>query len=1013
MYWSACGSRGVMHGGWGTGNFWAKYINGNKGKVKGIHNMHFNIRSLRFKVNEVKNIVNTEKPTILGLSECEIKKETVDPKMLKIPGYEILYPKSWDLHGFARILVYVKKTFQYRQVHELEDNLVQSIWLKGSFKNSKAIYFSHVYREHTSFMGASINQQKEYLTKLLMQWEAATDHDSATEPNEVHISGDMNLDYVASKWQQPTYRLCSLTKLVQSVCNANNFSQLVKEPTRTMYNSISKTTEVSCIDHIYCNHKYKCSPPRVLVSGASDHDILSYVRYSKSPPVPARTIRRRSYRDFDQVKFLEELAEVNWGDVLATVDLDVAVDMFTNKFNLILNQHAPWILFQARKRYNPWLTETTKKLMEERDSWKSKAKGLAAANPGQATQEEQEAWGRYKKLRNKVNNLKGSEEIKYKRQRIEENIEDTSKVWKLAKKYMNWKVTGSPTQLEENGVLITCAWKIAQVMNHFFIDKVSTIRKNMARVAINMEPSKRIMLNKKCKLSLSFVSLSKVEKLLKSLSNSRSTANDGLDNFSVKLAAPVIAAPLHHIFTLSIMQQKFPSQWKYAKILPLHKKLDPLQKKNYRPVAILSPLSKILEKTVYEQLYRYFTVNKILDPRLHGYRTNRSTQTALLQMYDHWVQAAAQGQVSGAVLLDLSAAFDLVPPASLIEKLKVYGLDEDFLAWVQSYLSDRYQAVWIDHALSEYLHCPVGVPQGSNLGPLFFMLYVNDLPGILSCNIDQYADDSTLYATAKTIQEIDEVLVESCDNVSNWMAENMLQLNAEKTHVLTLGTRERLAMPGNKVSVQMDGIQLQEDPGHQETLLGIKIDANLKWHGQVEFLLVKLKARLAGLSYVRHVLPYPVRKVVAEGLFSSVLGYCLPLFGGCDAGEVQALQILQNKAAQMVTRSPPRTKRHQMYDTLGWLTVNQLIVYHTLLAVYRVRLTGEPEYLAKSLCRDNINGHIMIKPTRLSLLQKSFKFRGACAWNELPCTVRSLPNIASFKKALKSWIKQSTKRFLE
>ena len=957
--------------------------------------------------------LNTEKPTILGLSECELKKENVDTKTLKIPGYDILYPKSWESHGFARILVYVKKTFHYRQLHDLEDNLVQSVWLKGSFKNSKPIYFSHVYREHASAMGTSISQQKVYLTKLLTQWEAATAHDAAKEPNEVHISGDMNVDYNSSKWQQPSYRLCSLTNLVQNTCNAFNFSQLVQEPTRTMFNSILKTTEVSCIDHIYCNYKFKCSPPRVLVSGASDHDILSYVRYSKCPPVPARTIRRRSYRDFDKESFLAELAEVDWGDVLAMADLDAAVDMFTNQFNFVLNQHAPWIVFQDRKKYIPWLTESTKELMKERDSWKSKAKELAAASPGQATLEEQEAWGRYRKLRNKVNNVKGSEEIKYKRQRVEENIDDAGKVWKLAKKYMNWKVTGSPTQLEDNGVLLTCAWKIAMVMNHFFIDKVSKIRENMARVAINMVPCKMIMLNKKCKLSLSFVSLNKVEKLLRSLSNSRSTAIDGLDNFSVKIAAPVIAAPLHHIFTLSVMQHKFPSQWKYAKILPLHKKLDPLQKKNYRPVAILSPLSKILEKSVYEQLYRYFTVNRILDPRLHGYRTNRSTQTALLQMYDHWVQAAAQGQVSGAVLLDLSAAFDLVPPASLVEKLKVYGLDENFLAWVQSYLSDRYQAVWIDHALSDFLHCPVGVPQGSNLGPLFFMLYVNDLPGILNCNIDQYADDSTLYATAKTIQEINEVLEKSCDNVSNWMAENMLQLNADKTHVLTLGTRERLAMPGNKVSVCMDGVLLQEDLGHQETLLGIKIDANLKWHGQVQFLVKKLKSKLAGLAHVRHVLPYPVRKVVTEGLFNSVLGYCLPLFGGCDTGEVQALQILQNRAAQIVTCSPPRAKRHLMYDTLDWLTVNQLIVYHTLLAVYRVRLTGEPEYLAKSLCRDNIKGHIMIKPTRLSLLQKSFTFRGACAWNELPSSIRTLPRVAGFKKAIKLWIRQHTKRFLE
>ena len=130
------------------------------------------------------------------------------------------------------------------------------------------------------------------------------------------------------------------------------------------------------------------------------------------------------------------------------------------------------------------------------------------------------------------------------------------------------------------------------------------------------------------------------------------------------------------------MQCRFPTAWKYAKVIPLHKKEDPLQKKNYRPVAILSPLSKVLEKLVYEQLYSYFTVNKILHPNLHGYRSNRSTQTALLQMYDRWVQAASQGLVSGAVLLDLSAAFDLVPPDILVKKLKIYGLEDNFLSWI-------------------------------------------------------------------------------------------------------------------------------------------------------------------------------------------------------------------------------------------------------------------------------------------------------------------------------------------
>ena len=328
-------------------------------------------------------------------------------------------------------------------------------------------------------------------------------------------------------------------------------------------------------------------------------------------------------------------------------------------------------------------------------------------------------------------------------------------------------------------------------------------------------------------------------------------------------------------------------------------------------------------------------------------------------------------------------------------------------------LSTRHQAVWIDHVLSSFLPCDVGVPQGSNLGPLFFLLFVNDLPSILTCDMDQYADDSTMTATGKTIPDINEKLVANCDLVSNWMAENKLKLNPDKTHILTVGTRERLRQPGNKVTVSMDGFVLEENPEQSETLLGCVMDADLKWHGHVQELLHKLKKRLAGLAHIKFVLPYNLRKIVSEGLFNSVLGYCLPLFGGCDMGEIRDLQILQNKAAQLVTHSPPRSIRNPMYDDLGWLTVNQLIRYHTLLAVFRIRVSGEPEYLASSLSNDNRNGKIIVQNTRLTLAQKSFKIRGACHWNALPLNIRQFKEIGFFKKEMKTWIKQNVPRFLD
>ena len=167
---------------------------------------------------------------------------------LTIPGYELLFPKSWSIHGFARVVTYVKTTFQYDQVHELEDDLIQTVWLKGGFRNSKDIFFCHGYREHTSTLGSSISNQRNQLEKFLLQWEMASIYRNPSEPNEVHISCDMNLDVLNGKWLRSDYHLVSLSKLVQNSCNLGDFSQLVTVPTRFQFNSVKGTTEISCIE---------------------------------------------------------------------------------------------------------------------------------------------------------------------------------------------------------------------------------------------------------------------------------------------------------------------------------------------------------------------------------------------------------------------------------------------------------------------------------------------------------------------------------------------------------------------------------------------------------------------------------------------------------------------------------------------------------------------------------------------------------------------------------------------
>ena len=208
---------------------------------------------------EVKNLVQQEKPHILGISESELQRNHHSVDKLKVPGYNLLLPKPWDKHSQARVVVYIKKTLEYDHLEKLEDANVQSIWVRAGFKNSSKIYFCHMYREHTNTLGSSMAAQRSTLEKQLMQWKEAINFGNPRTPNEVHIAGDMNLDSLNGKWLNSDYNLMSLAKMVMDCCNTHNFTQMVNKITRIQYNSIKKQTSVSCIDHLYCNAQHRIS----------------------------------------------------------------------------------------------------------------------------------------------------------------------------------------------------------------------------------------------------------------------------------------------------------------------------------------------------------------------------------------------------------------------------------------------------------------------------------------------------------------------------------------------------------------------------------------------------------------------------------------------------------------------------------------------------------------------------------------------------------------------------------
>ena len=377
---------------------------------------------------------------------------------------------------------------------------------------------------------------------------------------------------------------------------------------------------------------------------------------------------------------------------------------------------APMKTVQVRTNYAPWLSQATKDLMSERDILQSRA----------AQTKNSEDWKKFKVLRNRINSRLRSEERNWQKLRISECGQNISKVWKNVKDIINWKSSGAPTQLFNNGVLHNKPQEVADCQNHYFVNKVQLIREEMpAPISDPLCKLKSLMVNRKCSFSLHIVHPDEVAKLIGDLKNTNSVGLDLIDTRIIKLIQSEILPALTHVINLSITTQEFPAFWKSSKIIPLHKKDDLLNPKNYRPVAIIPIFSKILERVIFNQIIEYLTDNKLLHPNHHSYRQHHNTTTALIQMYDTWIKAVDEGELAGVCLLDMSAAFDIVDHGLLLEKLELYGFNNDALSWIQSYLCDREQCVSIDGCLSRLLPVPTGVPQGSILGPILYIMFTN------------------------------------------------------------------------------------------------------------------------------------------------------------------------------------------------------------------------------------------------------------------------------------------------
>ena len=532
----------------------------------------------------------------------------------------------------------------------------------------------------------------------------------------------------------------------------------------------------------------------------------------------------------------------------------------------------------------------------------------------------------------------------------------------------------------------------------------------------------------------------KLVKLLGRLKPCKALPSDMLDGLTLKTIAPVLMPAILYIINLSLLSGQFDGMWKQQVILPHHKKGDKESMDNYRPVSNLVAMSLLVEMEVHDQFVQHFVDNNLFHPGHHGGVPHHDTTTALLTVHNYMLSAAEEKKLAGSVFIDQSSAFDLVDHEVLLLKLKEYNFSPLTLDWFASYLSGRSFMVQVESRRSTPMEIgPFGVPQGSILGSLLFVVSQNDLPA--ASPEDEpgqsvtYIDDNTEQASDKDPQVLQRKLQRRIDNTASWLADNRMVIAPQKTKLVISATSQLRAARHNNLQLSVQVGDQIIYPTSSEKLLGVVVSEDLTWgpHLWGEMwreeknwvgVIPQLIQRVGILKYLARLSSRQKLRGFIPGMFTSKILYALPLVGSMWAlggykerepqksaftkSDLQKMQSLQRQAALLLQ---PTDTAHlstkNLLDDTGWLSVHQLIAYTTLCLVIRIVQSRHPTSLSNNL--------VMAKPSRtshndltvprcgLNLSLEGFNNQACRLYNQLPDAIKLEKNREKLKKTLKEW----------
>ena len=580
-----------------------------------------------------------------------------------------------------------------------------------------------------------------------------------------YVMGDYNIDFMK-------YENHLQTGEFFNNMHSNSLIPLIYKPTR------ETKTAATLIDNIFTNN-YNVNDlllQGLLITDISDHYAIFQI-WDKHCLETDQYELIRLTNESRVVKYKENISSIDWTVLDQYNSCEVYFTHFFNKIKSVYDESFP--ITKVKKRYRnriPWLTSGLRESIKH----KNKLYRMSLIHPTAYNET------LYKQYRNMTTRLLRIEEKQYYQSQIEANRDNIRKTWMVIKQAINRKraSTGSDKfyHTDSNSGITSDPAVIANAFNNFFVNIGPTLSSKIPEQGL--EYRKYMPQGNEYSLFLLLTTDQEVNNIIKQLKDG-APGKDGITSLSLKLVSDFIVKPITRTVNLSFSQGVFPNELKIALVSPLYKAKDPMYFSNYWPISLLSTFSKILERLMYNRILDFPNKNKILNKYQFGFRTNHSTYMALIILLENIMKALENGESAIGIFLDFQKAFDTVNHSILLDKLCIYGIRGPALSWITSYLSNRYQYVVYNGYESECKYISCGVPQGSILGPLLFLLCINDLPAVSKLFMPiLFAADKNLFCTSHNVNMLVDDINTELVNVYAWVQSNKLSLNIDKTNYM-------------------------------------------------------------------------------------------------------------------------------------------------------------------------------------------------------------------------------------